>query len=284
MLVCIWATGPALDAATHLGVSVFEGRNGTLPGIFITAGMDLRISNLRIPLDGSAPPPVTASVRMDTWHHWLFVACDQVRVASDHEADLHQALAEERATGSEDSPRKQAALEGEFRGAMITVASCAFAVDAFYATVKERFGSHPDAERWKDNGIPRHGQIAATLHYRLKLKGRAMPVIRDLLKQLFKFRDMAVHPHALFSDPIYRADLNAGVEPRFVTYSAEHARKSLGLTVELMTVLMDMAEKVAEGENAQWATFAKERINAVRGAARAIQGVEFPDREETDTR
>ncbi len=40
-----------------------------MAGIFITQGMDIQVSNIRIPLDGSEPPSLTMKVRSDTWQH-----------------------------------------------------------------------------------------------------------------------------------------------------------------------------------------------------------------------
>ncbi|MFC5179421.1 hypothetical protein [Nocardioides taihuensis] len=169
------------------------------------------------------------------------------------------------------------AMEAEFRAAMTAIAACAFAVDAFYTTIVERFGPHPDAQAWKRNRTARHAQIAATLHYHLKIKSSAMPTVREFLSELFRFRDLAVHPHAQFQETVYRPDIDAGVEPRFVTFSAQHARTALGLTVELLTSLVEKAKGIAQGDNAKWVEFAEGRADVVRAAAMSIEGLSFPD-------
>lgn len=241
-----------------------------MPGIFVTAGMDLSISNINIPLDGSQIPPVTATVRLDTWQHWLLVACDNVVLASAEEVKLHAAIA------VDDDAAKGAALEAEFRPSMTALSACAFAIDAFYGTIVERFGSHPDHAIWRKNRLARHKQIAETLRYRLKLKPTGMPTVRGFLRELFRFRDRAVHPQAKLSHPVNRADMDAAVEPRFVTFSAAHARQVLGLTVELFVSLAPRVEAAAEGEVAKWAVFMAQQVEVVRAKAAQVPGVSVP--------
>lgn len=55
---------------------------------------------------------------------------------------------------------------------------------------------------------------------------------------------------------MFRADMDAGVEPRIITYSAYHARNVLRLTAELLTVLIEKAALVAEGDTEKWVEFA----------------------------
>lgn len=240
-----------------------------MPGLYLTAGMDLNISGIKIPLDGSESPPVTATVRLDTWQHWLLVACDNVVLASAEEEKLHAAIAA-------DDAAKGVALEAEFRPSMTALSACAFAIDAFYGTVVERFGSHPDHATWRKNRLARHKQIAETLRYRLKLKPTGMPTVRGFLRELFRFRDRAVHPEAKLSHPVYRADMDAAVEPRFVTFSAAHARQALGLTVELFVGMVPRVEAAAEGEVAKWAVFMAEQVEVVRWRAAQVPGVNVP--------
>jgi hypothetical protein len=252
-----------------------------VPGVFITSGMDIRISNLKITLDGSNPPSMTLKVRSDTWQHWLLTACDNTRLAATEENVLRSIIAQE-TPGDEMGALKARALEAEFRAAMTALAACAFAIDAFYSSVVARFGRHPDAHVWKKNRTARHAQIAATCHYHLKLKNAGVPNVRQFIKELFRFRDLAVHPPAEFADPVLRTDMDAGVEPRFITYSADHARKVLGLTVELFTVLIDRAAQVAKGDAKKWVEFATGRLDVVRATAMSVDGVEFPERGHQD--
>jgi hypothetical protein len=51
--------------------------------------------------------------------------------------------------------------------------------------------------------------------------------LRSLVKQLFRFRDWAVHPPANFSAPIRHEILGTGVEWRFVAFRAQAALGSV---------------------------------------------------------
>ena len=93
-----------------------------------------------------------------------------------------------------------------------------------------------------------------------------MRTLRAFFKELFRFRDLAVHPSSEFIEPVHWADLDAAVEPRFLMYSAEHARKVLGLTIDAMTILITKAGLVARGDNEKWVEFAMGRIDVVRAA------------------
>ncbi len=233
--------------------------------------MDLTISGIQLPPGGGRMPPVQATVRLDTWQHWLLIACDNVAAATEHEAHLHEAIAQN------DDAIKGSAVEAEFRAAMTAVSACAFAIDAFYATVVERMGAHPDHDIWRKNRLARPKQIAETLRYHFKYKAKGMPVVEGVLEELFRFRDRAVHPPAAFREPSYRADLDAGVEPRFVTFSAANSRQALGLTVELFVATVPKLEGLAKGDLAQWAVFVRQQTEHVRAKAAAISGVSVPE-------
>ncbi len=233
--------------------------------------MDLTISGIQLLSGGGQLLPVTASVRLDTWQHWLLIACDNVASASEQEARLHEAISRD------DDAAKGDALEAEFRPAMTALSACAFAIDAFYATVIERMGAHPDRDKWRDKRLTRHRQIAETLRYHFKYKAKGMPVVNGVLEELFRFRDRAVHPPAAFREPIYRADLDAGVEPRFVTFSAKHSRQALGLTLELFVATVPKLEAVAKGDLIRWAVFVRQQTEQVCARAAAIEGVSVPD-------
>lgn len=63
-----------------------------MTGVFVADGMDLQVRNIKIPLGGSPPPPVSVRVRLDTWQHWLLVACDNTTLASTEESVLRQQI------------------------------------------------------------------------------------------------------------------------------------------------------------------------------------------------
>ena len=56
-------------------------------------------------------------------------------------------------------------MVSELKAAMRATTSAAFAIDAFYASVKERSPEHPDADKWRANRTARNKQIAETFRY-----------------------------------------------------------------------------------------------------------------------
>lgn len=241
-----------------------------MPGIFFVSNMDLRLQ-LSVAIDDSLEPDLSAepTVRLELWPHWLLTACDNGLLANAAEQRLHRAFAE-------DTDDKAPALEAELRAGLAVNSACAFAFDAFYASVVERFGEHPDAATWRRGRTPRHRQVFETLRYHFKINNQDAPQVADIIKQLFKFRDWAVHPSAKFTEPLYRPDIDVAVERRFITFSASAARKTIEASVSLMSALVEKAGRLAAGDNIQWQQGADARVDAIRAAASLIQGVALP--------
>jgi hypothetical protein len=101
-----------------------------MPGVFVSNGMDLRVSNVSFNLETGEVAPVTIDVRLDTWNHWLYIARESRDKA---EAALVNVL---EASEKNDDNILGGALEQEFRHGMAAVSAAAFAIDAFYASVK----------------------------------------------------------------------------------------------------------------------------------------------------
>ena len=68
---------------------------------------------------------------LDVWDRWLEIALGETKSAGVAHAQLLESL-----SGTDNA--RGAALEREFRSALLAVATSAFAIDAFYAAVKER--------------------------------------------------------------------------------------------------------------------------------------------------
>jgi len=128
-------------------------------GILVSRGVQLRIpaGGLTVTLDGD-PPPVVFEVRLDVWDHWLAIASELTQASESAHARLLDAV---RRT---DEQARNAALEEEFRAAMQAIGATAFAVDAVYAAVKERFPIEPEVElAWRRKRTARDRRIAEVL-------------------------------------------------------------------------------------------------------------------------
>jgi hypothetical protein len=56
------------------------------------------------------------------------------------------------------------------------------------------------------------------------LKPKGTKALRDNLKEIYRFRDMAVHPSGRIQAALLHPDLNVGVEWRFVYFRASNVR------------------------------------------------------------
>lgn len=61
--------------------------------------------------------------------------------------------------------------------------------------------------------------------------------LRGVLKEVYRFRDEAVHPSAKFSDPVPHFDLGVSVERRFVMFGYANARQLVRAALAFSKIL-----------------------------------------------
>ncbi len=214
-----------------------------MPGIMIVAGADLRISGIRLEIadDGTvSAPPVTPHLRTDMWPHWLRESIDAARLAQAEAAKI-PGIREE-----DDQEALAEVTTAELRASMRAITSAAFAVDAFYSAVAARSPTHPHAQLWRTREgrrTPRHSQIFETLRYSLKLQNPGATEIRKGIKELFKFRGWAVHPGSRYREPVYRSDLDAGVDWHFMAFRSENATACARLVTNMLDVMISKFDR-----------------------------------------
>lgn len=223
----------------------------------MSSGGSLRIpaGGLRIPLDGSPIPAVTVELSLDTWDHWLSISKEMIERAE--EAHDRMIVAHKGA----DETARNSALEEEFRAAMMSISAQAFAVDALYASVKERIPVHSGTQQGESKA-PRYARISDTFRRGCKLKNEQVGQIRTCLKELFKYRDWAVHPPADFRQAYLHDDLGLGVEWRFIAFSTRNARPLFDMTVKLLGLILNTARSELS-ELHQWADSGKVRLASI---------------------
>jgi hypothetical protein len=214
-----------------------------VPGIMVLAGQSLRIpaGGLVISLDEGVSS-ARVELSLEVWPHWLRVAAQQTDVAIAAAAEVAAV-----ARSAEPEPRGSA-MATEMGASMVAIAAQAFAVDAVYDSIKQRLRHAPTPGK---GHTVRYRWITETIRHGFRLRDDAATEVRDRLKQLFDFRDWAVHPPNDFRDPIYRADLDAAVEWRYAAFTAVNARNSLGWTLSLFDQLPKVA-KDTEPEVRDW--------------------------------
>lgn len=214
--------------------------------------MQLRFPAGSITISQNGPSSAFAEVRLDTWNHWLSIAREMTQRAE----AAHEALLAARAAEG-GIPE----MEEEFRSAMLSIAAQAFAIDALYAIVQERLCRRPTRGARR---TARYKLITETLRQGFRVGSQSTKTMRAYFRQLFQFRDWAVHPPNDFRQPIYHDVLDADVEWRFVVFSAANARNSLDKTVGIFDQLLSLT-KDTEKEVRDWASSARVLLDSIVG-------------------
>lgn len=207
----------------------------------------------------------TARVRTDMWPFWLEEAVDAAKAVchiTEPIPELDAALQVTAAGGEpnlEVEQRLIRLLYGELRASMRAVSACAFAIDAFYATVKERCGPHPHADTWRRNRTARVSQIVETFRHHLRPEGSRMRSINTTVTELFDLRDMAVHMAADWHDPVPRSDIHTSLDRRFSAFRRDNAVIAVGNSVHLFDYFVSVLARGGK-ELAKLRPIANERM------------------------
>lgn len=254
-------------------------------GVLFRRGSQLRIPEgaVVIFLDDQGQPtkvnPVVPQARTDMWPPWLSDAVDAAVEARKAEADVVAAVAlisQAEARGEQgNQDHLSDLLDVELRHSMRAISAAAFAVDAFYAAVQARSPEHPDKARWKKAGTARHKQVYETLRFNLKLKQPGAAEIRTRIKELFRFRDWAVHPNVDWKNFEYRTNLGRGVDWRYCAFCAPHAEAAVAKTLAVFDALVGAMDRGAkELEEAQ--PYFKDHLDRVFASYEATTLVQVP--------
>jgi hypothetical protein len=234
----------------------------------VIQGMSLRIpaGSLAISIGEDGNPrssPLVPHLRLDLWPTWLEIGCEHARHAHDTAAQVSPSLADE---------DKAMLLGRELQDAMVAMCAFAFAFDGFYDVVKSELGEHPNAAQWRQEGrrpTPRHNQVAETLRYNLKLGPQSTGQLKQLLKELFKFRGRAVHPSSSYLPATMREDIDSGVHPNLITFSGRHAVQCRAIALVLLDRLVERAAEVAEqSADKGWIETGRREVDRLAGTYR----------------
>lgn len=213
-------------------------------------GCDFRISNVSLEIDLNGEPQcvgsATVEMRTDMWRFWLEDAIDQALAAASFADQIPPTLEQVEAGNATDEDLDHLASR-ELIATMRAITACAFAIDAFYASVKARSPKHPQQDVWIANRTARHKQVAETFRYHLKVKDKQnVKEMKSRISQIFRFRDWAVHPGSTFRVPVYRPDLNVAVDWHFAVFRRENAVNATANTVQLMDSLVAVLDRGSE--------------------------------------
>lgn len=202
------------------------------PGVFITKGMQISLPGFSIRINEHGEiesDPVTLHTGIDMCPYWLEIALIHLSKSDEAHASLMEAKA------SADNEAISTALGKDFISGMQAIMASAIAIDAYYATVKDKISLPDDlVKTWKENGTARYKQIAEVLRRAFKLSNKSSKNLRDFLNELFRFRDLAVHPKAGTTSPTLHPELNKVSDWRFAAFRNHNAHIATKITLSIV--------------------------------------------------
>jgi hypothetical protein len=205
-------------------------------GIMINRGTQFRVSDLRFTLSADGQLDVgepTAWLSLDLTAYWLEIAVSQFREAAKHHEDL---LA---AAQVEDKDGLNRSMEAECKASMQTFAAAAIALDAFYAVIRDRCAIPPELVTiWRTKGTARYKQIAEVFRRAFRVSPRSGVLLRQHLREIFRWRDRTVHPQSARTQAVLYQELSVGTEWRFVAFRAVNARLVVGAALSIIAQLL----------------------------------------------
>ena len=198
-----------------------------MTGVFVTRGMTLAVPagglTLSIGDEGKLAGSLTLHVHYDVCPTWLELAS---RHLSDAEERKRARIA---AWNSDDQEARAATLEAEFKSSMQAIMAAAIAINSFYAALRERTNIPDETiQAWRKNKTARYKQIVEVLRRAFSLIPRDCAKLRQNVKEIFKVRDMAIHPIGNVAAPVLHPELQVGVEWRFALFRADNAEAIVG--------------------------------------------------------
>lgn len=204
-------------------------------GIHISRGVTPRIPigglSIRMGANGIPSGSARLELQLDTCIHWLEIAMENLLQAK----SAHETLLNSKVDGAIDFGPL---LDREFKASVQASVAAATFFEALYAATVERMPttpSPPGANRPQRQA--RYAKVTEQLRQSFGLKNRGTSNLRAVLKEVYRFRDEAVHPSTKFSEPVLHPDLQIGVERRFVMFSFSNARQLVRAALALSKTL-----------------------------------------------
>jgi hypothetical protein len=199
-----------------------------MPGVFITKGATVAIPRIsfRIRDDGTIESdPVILHVRFDVCPTWM-------RLAQQHlTAARAAATRRDEAWRRDDEQAKTRSIEEEFEFSMQAIVAAAVAWDALYAILATHIELPASLiERWRKGRTARYSQVTEVVRRGFKLRPGEVAFLRATLREIYRFRDLAVHPSGKVQAAEHDPELDVGTEWRFVYFRASNAQTAVDAT------------------------------------------------------
>lgn len=205
-------------------------------GVHFTAQSQLRLVGLTIDQNGVAIGSM--QLRTDMWPQWLVIAKDE----------MHRARAAREANpgmNGQDDAVFSKLLQREMRHSMTSICAIAFAFEAFANSIVQNL---PDAAQYVMPESSAATRVHLILRSGFKIGNQGSKAVARALKEIFLFRNKAVHSSAAFADAVKHPVFPAGFEPRMLMYRVENAETAYAFARDVL----DQLPPLARGTSTDW--------------------------------
>ena len=145
------------------------------------------------------------------------------------------------ADAEDDSEGMGSALKADCKASLQSVVASVSAVEAFYAVVKlsGNFVPREMTDSWRRKGTARRRQVGETLRRAFKQSNQGAMNSKRILKDIYRWRDWAVHPSAAYSKPAAYPEIRRAVDIRFCQFRYRNSLVVAGCALTLIHGLMD---------------------------------------------
>lgn len=203
-------------------------------GVHISRGVTPRIPVgglvIGIGPDGLPADSARLELQLDTCIHWLEIAIEHLTRAK----EIRDELLRQRVSGTTNFID----LDREFKACVQASVAAATFFEALYAAVLERVPTKPSAKGEARHQRPaRYAVVTEALRQAFGLRKQGTANLRSVLREVYRFRDEAVHPSAKFSEPVAHPELGIGVERRFVMFGFNSAHQLVRAALAFSKIL-----------------------------------------------
>ncbi|MCB0184450.1 MAG: hypothetical protein KDE31_09300 [Caldilineaceae bacterium] len=203
-----------------------------MTGIFVSKGMAVTIPHYSLRLNEAGEiesESLALHIRFDVGPTWIQIGQRHLEAALLAKSHLQGVWL------GTDEVAKARALEAEFEASMQAIVAVAIAWDAIYAVLRQHIVIPQSfAERWRRGQTARYIQVAEIVRRAFALKKNNADQVRNHLREIYRLRDLAVHPSGKIQAPILHPDLNVGTEWRFVWFRATNAEIAVSVSAAML--------------------------------------------------
>ena len=210
---------------------------GLMSGVFVTKQMTLVVPAGGLTLSINDDGKLAGSLKLQVHYD---VCPTRLNISSRHLSDAEERKrVRDLAWNAHDEEAKALSLEAECESSMQAIMAAAIAIDSLYAALRDKVKIPDDVIRsWRENKTARFKQVTEVFRRSFSLKPRGCVVLRQTLREIFKVRDMAIHPTGNVTDPVLPPELQVGVEWRFALFHTENAKTIVKRTRSLIRELV----------------------------------------------